>query len=427
MDVIITSAEPIQVTITCDKPNILEVVGAEPINVTVAFIRGEKGEKGDAGDVGPQGLKGDKGDTGTTGATGATGPQGPTGLTGATGATGPQGLKGDKGDTGDAGPQGLKGDKGDTGATGPQGLKGDKGDTGDTGPQGLKGDKGDTGAAGAQGPQGPQGPTGATGATGPQGPTGLTGATGATGPQGPQGPTGLTGATGATGPQGPTGLTGATGATGPQGPTGATGATGAPGSDATVPTADATTAGKMKLYTSTGSSTDGTMTRKAITDELAARTKILIKDTTTSTAPSTTSESLLKSYTFTPGTLPTSGFLDVFVYASRSGGSAAYTINIKINSTNNFATAALIASPTTGGNFNPQMQINRKFTLKGGNILTAALTSAGNNNYTDIGAFSSGVSAACDNTVNSVYLYVSITPTSSASSCQIEAVEIKTI
>lgn len=37
MDVIITSAEPNNVTITCDKPNIIYVVGAQPVNVTISF------------------------------------------------------------------------------------------------------------------------------------------------------------------------------------------------------------------------------------------------------------------------------------------------------------------------------------------------------------------------------------------------------
>jgi hypothetical protein len=37
MDVIITSAQPNNVSITCDKPNIIYVVGAQPVNVTISF------------------------------------------------------------------------------------------------------------------------------------------------------------------------------------------------------------------------------------------------------------------------------------------------------------------------------------------------------------------------------------------------------
>ncbi|WP_264522127.1 hypothetical protein [Flavobacterium sp. N1994] len=192
-----------------------------------------------------------------------------------------------------------------------------------------------------------------------------------------------------------------------------------------VPDASSSVKGKGKLYTGTGSGTDGSMTQNAITNELSTRVKRIVNDVTSVNVTGTTSETLLKTYTFTPGTLPTSGFLDLFVYTTRTGFSGGYTVNIRVNSTNNFATATLIASPQTAGNFNPQMQIARKFTLKGGNIMTASLVTAGNNNYTDIGAFGSGVSAACDNTTNNVYVYVSITPTNSGSTCQIESVEIK--
>lgn len=48
-------------------------------------------------------------------------------------------IKGDKGDKGDPGPQGEQGIQGDPGERGPQGIQGDKGDKGD------RGDKGDTG------------------------------------------------------------------------------------------------------------------------------------------------------------------------------------------------------------------------------------------------------------------------------------------
>ncbi|WP_264520406.1 hypothetical protein [Flavobacterium sp. N1994] len=192
-----------------------------------------------------------------------------------------------------------------------------------------------------------------------------------------------------------------------------------------VPDASSSVKGKGKLYTSTGSATDGSMTQNAITTELASRVKRIVNDTTAVPITGVTTEALAKTYTITPGTLPSSGFLDLFIYSTRSGSSSAYTVSVKINSTNNFATANLIALVQTGGNFNPNMQITRKFTLKSGNILNAALTTAGTNNYSDYGAYASPVSFACDNTSNNIYLFISITPTSSLSTCQIESVEIK--
>ncbi|MGV9003942.1 hypothetical protein [Flavobacterium sp.] len=70
MNVVITSSEPITATITCDKPNIIEVVGAEPVRVELAVFRdGHDGKSAyqvwlDLGNVGSEAdfllsLKGD--------------------------------------------------------------------------------------------------------------------------------------------------------------------------------------------------------------------------------------------------------------------------------------------------------------------------------------------------------------------------------
>lgn len=119
MDVIITTAEPIKVTVTCDNPNIIEVVDAQPVNVVVSLVKdgkdGAKGDKGDKGDTGEQGIQG---------------------------IQGVQGEKGDKGDTGEQGIQGI------------QGVQGEKGDKGDTGEQGIQGVQGVQGVQGIQGPAG---------------------------------------------------------------------------------------------------------------------------------------------------------------------------------------------------------------------------------------------------------------------------------
>jgi hypothetical protein len=42
VDVIITADAPMNVTVSCDKPDIIEVVGAEPVNVSVTITRDGK-------------------------------------------------------------------------------------------------------------------------------------------------------------------------------------------------------------------------------------------------------------------------------------------------------------------------------------------------------------------------------------------------
>ena len=103
----------------------------------------------------------------------------------------------------------------------------------------MTGSQGITGATGAQGIQGRQGTVGTTGAQGTTGTTGLQGLTGSTGIQGATGATGSQGITGSTGTQGITG-TGIQGATGAQGISGAT---------YSLPTANASTLGGVKIGT----------------------------------------------------------------------------------------------------------------------------------------------------------------------------------
>ena len=144
------------------------------------------------------------------------------------------------------------------------------------------------GSKGATGAQGPKGDTGATGAQGPKGDTGAKGATGATGARGSQmhWGTAITGTSNTATVFSSSGITSAlvndlylntntwnvyqctvAGAASTAKWVYKGNIKGASGSTASIGTASI--AGLTKLYTSTGTSTDGTMTRKAITDEFA--------------------------------------------------------------------------------------------------------------------------------------------------------------
>lgn len=275
-------------------------------------------------------VKGTKGDKGNIGATGATGPLGPTG---ATGSVGPTGNTGGIGPTGATGPLGPTGKVGPTGATGepfsiyktyasiaamttdyanvPLGkfvIITSNVDDVDNAKLYVRANVADyfsfiTDLSGAQGIQGPKGDTGNTGPTGATGLIGPTGATGPTGSPGAIGPTGNTGPTGATGSVASVTITGSGNAvtnvslnttskvltvtkggtynnntyslsktgntitlTGSDGST-----TSVTDSNTTYSTGTASAAGLTKLYTSTGTNTDGTMTQSAINSALAEK------------------------------------------------------------------------------------------------------------------------------------------------------------
>lgn len=151
--------------------------------------------------------------------------------------------------------------------------------------------KGLTGLTGAKGDPGATGPKGDTGATGPKGDTGATGAKGATGATGTRGSqiywgTAITGTSTTATVFSSSGVSSAlvndlylntstwniyqctvAGAASTAKWVYKGNIKGASGSTASIGTASI--AGLTKLYTSTGTSTDGTMTRKAITDEFA--------------------------------------------------------------------------------------------------------------------------------------------------------------
>jgi len=178
-----------------------------------------------------------------------------------------------------------------------------------------------------------------------------------------------------------------------------------------IPTIDATpTDGSSNAVSSNG-----------VFDALALRKKVIVKDVTSATVTGTTSLTLAKTYEVTAGTLSAGGFLDLFMYASRTGASNSYTMAIYINTTNNFGTATLITSIATAGNFSPFLPFKAQYVLKN-NLLIGGISSqtAGSNYVNSI----SQVSVACNNTSNSVWLFIGITPTNSGSSIVVEGVEI---
>lgn len=153
------------------------------------------------------------------------------------------------------------------------------------------------------------------------------------------------------------------------------------------------------------------------------RKKKVISDTTSATITGSTSLSLAKTYEITVGTLPTSGFLDAFIFATRTGTSAAYTAGLYINTTNNFATATLVSSISTNGNFNPVLPYVMKFALKD-NLIVGGINNA--TTSTNFVNSATQTSVACNNSAASVWFFIGITLTNAGSTVNFQAIEMTT-
>ncbi|XP_077981046.1 complement C1q tumor necrosis factor-related protein 1-like [Glandiceps talaboti] len=100
------------------------------LNLTTAFLKGQKGQRGYRGE---SGLPGPVGSVGPKGNTGSPGEKGSMGYRGTPGIPGTKGDIGEKGSDGRNGSQGTRGIQGPRGSTGLKGVKGERG---------LKGQKG---------------------------------------------------------------------------------------------------------------------------------------------------------------------------------------------------------------------------------------------------------------------------------------------
>jgi hypothetical protein len=153
------------------------------------------------------------------------------------------------------------------------------------------------------------------------------------------------------------------------------------------------------------------------------RKKKVISDATSVTVTGTTVLTLVKTFEITTGTLPTNGVLDLFMYSTRTGTSAIHTMGLYINTTNNFATATLIATATTGGNFTPILPFKATYVLKN-NLLIGGIFSG--NSGTNYIASATQTSVACNNTSASVWFFVGVTLVSLTSSVDFQAIEMTT-
>lgn len=192
------------------------------------------------------------------------------------------------------------------------------------------------------------------------------------------------------------------------------------GDNATNTTSNAYADGKV-----TDAIADGVTTvapsQNAVFDALALRKRRIINDTASVSVTGTTALTLVKTFELTTGTLPISGILDLFMYSTRTGANGVHTMGLYINTTNNFATATLIGTATTGGNFTPILSFKGSYTLKNNLLIGSFYSNVSGTNYAPT---ATQLSVACNNTSASVWLFVGIAPSASGQTVEFQSIEI---
>ena len=161
---------------------------------------------------------------------------------------------------------------------------------------------------------------------------------------------------------------------------------------------------------------------KTIIDTLLAnKIDYLIRDFTFSSVTGVTTETLVESYEITAGKIGLNDFLDGFIYTTRTGLANAYTVTLKANTVNNSSTATTIASIATLGNFRPFLPMKFELTVKGGVIIGTTIEQEQGTNYR---GQSSAINVPFDNSSNSVYLFLFVTPTNTSSVVQVQSFKL---
>jgi uncharacterized membrane protein (UPF0136 family) len=113
--------------------------------------------------------------------------------------------------------------------------------------------------------------------------------------------------------------------------------------------------------------------------------------------------------------------LDGFIYTTRTGSSNGYTVTLKANTVNNSSTATTIASVATAGNFVPFFPMKFELTVKSGVIVGAIVDQASGANYR---GQASAINVSFDNSSNSVYLFLFVTPTNTSNVVQVQSFKL---
>jgi len=188
-------------------------------------------------------------------------------------------------------------------------------------------------------------------------------------------------------------------------------------------------AGISKLYSDLGSNTDGSITQKAITDELALRDKRIVKITTPSSAVTgTTSQTQVTSFNFEiEGNTFINGDILRIAQISwfKSGTNNASTCRLKLSNTNDYATASdVLILAASGGNIN--LKGTRSYDVKTGQ-LEGLMSSAANGIFNDNIPTSIATSTLSIDWTQKVYGFVSLQVTNGSDAVNMKSLVIEKI
>lgn len=152
--------------------------------------------------------------------------------------------------------------------------------------------------------------------------------------------------------------------------------------------------------------------------------KKIVSDTTSSSAVTgTTSETLCKTYTISANTFSDGDFMKCLVGLEKTGTAGTGTVRIRVNQTNNFATATLVGTYTPSAASHVTVLFKRDFlSFKSGVLKGIGFATSAQNDL------QAGASIAYNTTTLSpssdFYIYVSVINTSGADSTIVNQVQI---
>jgi hypothetical protein len=177
------------------------------------------------------------------------------------------------------------------------------------------------------------------------------------------------------------------------------------------------TSNKSSSYTA--SSTTTYANTKALVDGLATKQATLsytpYKFIQVSDTPhtGTTAETILATATIAGNTFPSTEVLEALFGVNKTGTGGAYTIRLKINTSNTLSGATTIATFTAGSSTAQWTLMSRSFTLLGGNLRGYPFTTLQVNDVMNVGG---ALSSTTYNTANTLYMFWCVTLVNSGDS-----------
>jgi len=171
--------------------------------------------------------------------------------------------------------------------------------------------------------------------------------------------------------------------------------------------------------TTTNGVTDKSPSEDAVFDAIDGVVKTIISYTPTSTLTGTLSETLIQTHMIPAEKLPTSCAPNIKVMTTKLGTAGTLGLRIRVNTTNNFGTATLVASVGVSATV-LGMVVNRTFVMQGGNLIHTNTA----NIVSDENTTANATSIVTYNPAVDQYWFFSLINGSSADTSQIRSIKM---